>query len=358
MKGQLFSVDLVVALSIFLGIIMLAAYFLMAIPDTTIQDMQMKANSIASSLAANGIGIEGIVDCDKLAKLANMSYEDLKAQYGVNPYELWIELPNITADDCPAMRRKVDVMLVLDNSGSMAGVKMSDAKKAAKAFVAMMNESWDQAGMLGYNTTANVTYTGYLLAVTDTANKTGLNASIDRLVARGSTAIGDAILNATNEITSMRGRNAASKVEVLLTDGNANIFPGGGLNQEDWYSPQPCHYSPTLGVYDYCPKSFKYALDQADVARQKGIVIYTITLGNDANKTFMTQIATKTGGIMYFAPNSTYLQTIFETIAKRVTAMSSYGQIADVTSTEVTSVVRIVQLGGRSYNLIIHVYRK
>lgn len=346
MKAQIFSIDLVIALSIFLGIIMLGMYFLLIVPETTNPDMQMKANSIASKMVASGLGTEGVIDCEKLATIANQSYDELKTQFGVNPYEIWVEIPNITTEDCPSIRRPIDVVLIIDRSGSMEQwpdpQKLENAKSASKTFVAMMNESWDQAGVASFSLEG---WVDHILVVTDEQNKTELNNSIDSLTASGNTAMGDGIISGTTEITSERGRNQAAKVMILLSDGQPNRVNGVNVPAE------ACHCYPS---------AIQYVLEQTDVAKEKGITIYTISLGTGegaANRTLMQQIASKTGGMEYFAPDSTYLPTIFETIAERVVATSNYGQVTDMTSTNVVSIVRIVQLAGKDYKLIIRVYR-
>ena len=364
MKAQIFSIDLVIALTIFLGIIMLGAYFLLSIPSTSSSEMQVKANGIAGVLASRILGTEGVIDCDKLAKFANMSYDDLKTQLGVNPYDIWIEIPNITTSDCPSLRRPVDVMLVLDRSGSMAWdgtplipSRINATKAAAKTFVAMMNGSWDQAGLASYDGQTCPPYCPTIidavvnqsLSMMTTGNKTALNASIDGLNAIGNTAMGDGLQNGTAEITSERGRNNAAKVIILLSDGLANRVKGIDDN--------------SCNSKNYCVKSFNYVLEQAEIARQKGIIIFTISLGagsppDGPNQTFMKLVADKTGGSWYHAPTGAQLQGIFETIARRVIAMSVYGQPADITSTEVASIVRIVQLAGKDYKLIVRVYKK
>ncbi|MFH0830383.1 MAG: vWA domain-containing protein [Candidatus Aenigmatarchaeota archaeon] len=340
MKGQLFSLDLMVALTIFLGIVMLAMYFMMLVPTNTIYygDMQTKANSMASQLTTIEIGTEGNLDCDKLIQIANMSYDDLRRELGAGEYDIWVEIPNVTNDACPSMRRATDTMLIIDVSGSMGSpaTKISNARKAAKTFVAMLNGSYDQAGLANFSTK---TYLVKQLTMMGIANASALNNSIDKQVASLNTDIAGGMFNATTELKSVRARPGAIKTEVLLTDGLPNTYQGKSVT---------------------VAQAVGYTLAEADRAAAAGITIYTISLGTDCNRTLMKQIAAKTGGDEYYAPSDSQLVGIYIDIAMRTLNSASFGQpiAGNITASDVTSIVRVVQLNGKQYRLIMRVYRR
>jgi len=100
------------------------------------------------------------------------------------------------------------------------------------------------------------------------------------------------------------GRPAAVKVMVLMTDGQANQYPSGPCDDEDLW--------PDGGAAKDCV--VYYARD----AQNKNIVIYTIGLGDSADHDLLREIADRTGGVYYFAPDAQKLDTIFQQIADQI----------------------------------------
>jgi Mg-chelatase subunit ChlD len=213
-------------------------------------------------------------------------------------------------------RRNVDVMLIIDRSGSMQGQKLSAAKTAAKTFVDHLNPNNDKSGLVSYS---NTVAADQLL----TNNQNDVKNKIDSLVANGNTDTGDAIYNATNQLVQ-NGRSDSIHVEILLTDGLANLPTNVGV-------------------------ATQYAENAARGAASHNIYIYTIGLGSDVNSTFLNNVATITGGKYYFAPNTDMLNQIYGQIAGELLTGGSAGIIlkqngnvvAKVTATEGQNIVNI-----------------
>jgi len=55
--------------------------------------------------------------------------------------------------------------------------------------------------------------------------------------------------------------------------------------------------------------------DVVDYAKQVGIPVYTIGLGSDVDETMLYDLAVGTGGIYQFAPDSSQLKSLYDTIA-------------------------------------------
>ncbi|MBS7645320.1 MAG: VWA domain-containing protein [Candidatus Bathyarchaeia archaeon] len=179
----------------------------------------------------------------------------------------------------------VDVVLILDRSGSMLGSKIRDAKEAAKIFLDYMDEK-DRAGLVYYNYRISSVNLTYMTA----ANKEALKRQIDAAKAQGATDIYDAIL-AANQLLLYSPRAEAPLVEVLLTDG--------------------LHNFPTE-----LPDSEFEAL--ALECKRRGIIIYTVGLGADVNERVLQLIAETTGGEYYFAAKSEELEGIYREIATKL----------------------------------------
>ncbi len=182
---------------------------------------------------------------------------------------------------------EVDVVLVLDRSGSMSGSKIADAKTAAKAFLDFTDDI-DRVGLITFSRDVSIESD---LEFMNSANKDFLKSEIDsfKVSAAGTTNIYEAIKTA-NDLLIDSAREDIPLVEILLTDGRHN--------------------------YPAVPDGAFEAL--AEETRDRGIVIYTIGLGSDVDSDRLRMIADITDGEYYFAPTSEELQAIFIEIAGRL----------------------------------------
>jgi Mg-chelatase subunit ChlD len=220
----------------------------------------------------------------------------------------------------------VDVMLVLDRSGSMSQgstpTPIYYAKQAAKALVDQLDPNVDQVGLVSYADTAT-------LNRQLSSGVTGFNnvkSSIDGLAASGYTNIGDAVYVAQQELQSVRHNPDAIPVIVLLTDGIANRSHGG-----TWCETWPS--SPTVCTQD--------AINQAATAKANGTVIFTVGLNlvwssypgaGVLAQSVLRDMATSPWSDYYFeTTNPADLQDIFEQIATILITIAG----KDVTVTEI-----------------------
>lgn len=165
--------------------------------------------------------------------------------------------------------------------------KMGVVKVAAKTFVDYeeWTEELDQLGMFSFN--QDVTEDQTLVPATS-ENKEIIKEKIDELEPGGSTAIGDAIWAARNELLSERGNPDAMKFEVLLSDGKTN--------------------------------SGSDPIERAQQCADDNIIIYTVGLGEDADEEELQQIASITGGEYYYATDLDVLLEVYNQIALEIGA--------------------------------------
>ncbi|RLG30524.1 hypothetical protein DRN98_07285, partial [Methanosarcinales archaeon] len=219
-----------------------------------------------------------------------------------NPTELLCENSRITLTvtgkgEVCEQYYPIDVVLVFDRSGSMDDdgwddnisdwQPIGDAKIAAKNFVDLLGKN-DRAGLVSFATKAN-------LDESLTFDHQDVKDEIDSMSAGGWTNMSNALELANEELVS-NGRTDITWVEVLLSDGNNNC----GMKNP----PGDCH---------------QRVFDRAEEAKDNGIIIYAIALGENANKTLMERIANITGGKFYYAPTSEDLEEIYEEVAESVT---------------------------------------
>jgi len=194
--------------------------------------------------------------------------------------------------------RNVDVMLVIDRSGSMAWedesglVKIEAAKQAAEALVDQLNMSRDRVGLASFSTTAT-------LDCELTNDTTAIKNGIQNLIAQGWTNMGGGIKRANDEF-QMHGRNDTMKVMVLLSDGVANYYydENGQLRYGETQARQ-------------------YALDQANQTKNLNVRIYTIGLGDPSylDPELLKEIASE-DQYYYYSPTAGALKDIYLAIAE------------------------------------------
>lgn len=132
----------------------------------------------------------------------------------------------------------VDVVLVIDGSGSMGGQRIHEAREAAKLFVDMMHFG-DKISVVTFHDRASFTYPtgpdpsdpnksldGTMLTIGD---KTAVKQAISGIMAGGGTSIGaglhKAVLNLNTSGVGSDGQPDPARVIILLSDGVENMAP-------------------------------------------------------------------------------------------------------------------------------------
>ena len=123
-------------------------------------------------------------------------------------FENGVEREVIAAEPLAAVRAPMDVVLVMDASGSMQGAPMEDAKSAAAAFVAAMGPD-DEFALVSFASDVEV-------LAEFTGDRNALTRAINGLEASGNTALYDGVVRSAGLLLGREGRD---QVVVLLTDG-------------------------------------------------------------------------------------------------------------------------------------------
>ncbi len=185
-----------------------------------------------------------------------------------------------------------DVVFAIDSSGSMSWNDPTNLRlTAANNFIDKMNASSDQAGAVDWDSSVQGTQPL-------TSNFAQVQTFINGIGASGGTDL-DAGLSGAIGLLDTGGRTGASNVIIFLTDGSGSYTPSG-----------------TSGSY-------------ADEAASKGYIIYSVGLGSGVVTSYLTDMATATGGQYYFAADASALDPIFTSIFQQITTAATNIVVSD-----------------------------
>ncbi len=255
----------------------------------------------------------------------------------------------------------LDIVLVLDTSGSLGHQHAwDDLQRASKDFLDYFDESIDQMGLVSFQ------IRGADRHLIDQPFKTVIRRSIDNMRSDGDTNTGEGFRLAKEQFDRAPIRDSSTLVIVFFTDGRPTAFRDmiGGEDRVMAVCTTPCGIR---GVWDdpdglspdhlatnpdactgnpnpsWCmgfsePEARDEArasgLERADEAREEGIYVYTIGLGNPGasdpllvpDHAYMRQLANEDGiedsgqpeGQYHFAPSAAELDDVFQAVAQDI----------------------------------------
>ena len=175
--------------------------------------------------------------------------------------------------------RNVDMVIVLDRSGSMKGKKINDARQAILNLVSKLSDQ-DRIALITYS--EGVQSDSGLLNASGT-NQQYLAAFISGIQAGGGTDLGSGLQRGINTLLS-RNRNGNNGKLILISDGLANR---GVTKPHD-------------------------LADMAGIAIVEEFSISTVGVGLDFNEHLMTTIADNGSGTYYYLENPAKFAEVFE----------------------------------------------
>lgn len=194
-------------------------------------------------------------------------------------FENGAEIENVGVASLVEQRRPIDVVLLIDTSGSMRGVPLADAKMAARRFINSM-EPDDRIAVVSFASQPVVDHEF-------TNDRARLAAVIDGLSASGETALYDGLV----EAASLAGASPANeRYVVALSDGGDTL----SINTPD---------NAALALKSAKAPAYAVALESPEY-----------------NPTTLKAIAAASGGRLTSAAGSGALLTIYESIAAEMQA--------------------------------------
>ena len=192
--------------------------------------------------------------------------------------EMFVAIDLSARDVEAAQRPPMNLAVVIDRSGSMAGDKLVQAKQAAEGLIDRLAVR-DRVALVQYDDGAQV-----ILPITnmDTAGKARARAAIRRIMDGGGTNLHDGLALGRDELLATPAAGALDRM-ILLSDGQANA----GITD-----------LPTLRSV-------------AGAAADRGIRLTTVGLGVDYNEELMEGLAEHGRGHYYYVQQAGDLQEIF-----------------------------------------------
>lgn len=172
----------------------------------------------------------------------------------------------------------VDMVIVLDRSGSMRGKKIEDAKQAALNLLSNLTTA-DRFGLVTYSD--GVQRRSNLVKVTRASRKR-LESLIKAISAGGATNLGGGLQEGIDVLLSARKLGNTRRV-ILISDGLAN-----------------------RGIID--PTSLG---NMAAISVEKEFAVSTVGVGSDFNEHLMTYIADRGAGNYYYLENPNLFAEVF-----------------------------------------------
>lgn len=196
-------------------------------------------------------------------------------------------LPVLLRERCTPDKQRTDVALVIDASSSMllptstGRTKLASATEAAGIFLDQLHlGTGDQAAVVAFNADAD-------LLQTLTADRGALDGALASIQSALQTCLVCGVDVGATELTSDRRNPDNTPVMVVLTDGLSN------------------------------PRPASEAVVRAAEAKERGVVVYTIGLGDTVDFEALEQIASEPD-YFYRAPNAEDLADIYRQIAVEI----------------------------------------
>ncbi|MEO7676931.1 MAG: VWA domain-containing protein [Verrucomicrobiota bacterium] len=208
-----------------------------------------------------------------------------------SPQELVVRIDLTAARFKKSKRSPLNLAVVLDRSGSMAGAKIEQARQAACALVEQLADG-DIFSLVAYGTSADV-----LVPAQSVEDKEALKRTISGISVNGNTALYAGVEKGAEQLARHFSNRKINRV-ILLSDGLANVGPSspGDLRR--------------LGQH----------------LAERGVSVTTIGLGDDYNEDLMAGLAESSDANYYYVKDTEKLPQIF---AKEL------GELLDVVARDV-----------------------
>ncbi len=246
---------------------------LMETPDLTANQrrtFQSFREFLASADAQKEILRAGYRPADLSVSLAGPD-SPLTAANGVDPAQpqTTLQLPppdvvSVVQNAWAMAKRRANVILVVDTSGSMKGDKLANVQVALRTFLAQIPSDQEKVGLVEFNSTV----TNIIEMDTLAKNRGPLTREVDSLQANGNTAFLDAVRTAYRRLQQSGDQERINAI-VAMTDGRENASR----------------------------VTLQQLADEIRAGNQKlPVIIFSVAYGGDADTRLLETLSTVSGG--------------------------------------------------------------
>ena len=213
------------------------------------------------------------------------------------PYFLFLALSLVAGngsaaepDTAPAQAKALDVVLVMDSSGSMKKTDPNELRKpAAKLFVSLLGEG-DRASIVSFSDQGYPV--AFLTPVTGEANQKTLFNAVDKISNRGViTNLHDAV-EAAYRVLEKSPKPEQQRVIILMSDGRMDLGDAAETQKQ----------------------SQQLLLETLPMLKEQGVEVHTIAFTPQSDQALLKQIADATGGKFNIAKTDKELHAVYTTI--------------------------------------------
>ena len=173
----------------------------------------------------------------------------------------------------------LNAVITVDTSGSIKK-NLPDVQAAASGFIDNLGTE-DRFSVIGFAREVKV--------LSSSGDRTQAKTAIASTVARGDTALYDAIYESVAKLKDVKGRKAV----ILLSDGVDDNGEGKQLS--------------------------KHSLDDGlSLAKQVNVPVYTVGLGAEIDESVLKKVAVDTGAKFFLAPKSSDLKQLYDNIGRQL----------------------------------------
>ncbi len=210
----------------------------------------------------------------------------------------------------------INLGLVIDRSGSMAGIKLDHARRAARTLVNKLRVG-DRVSIITYGSDVTVLVPSSEISA---AGKGRILESIDQIVDSGGTFLSGGFEAGENEVLRFGRQGYVNRV-VLISDGQANE-----------------------GVT--APRQLS---SMARKAMTRGVHVTTMGVGVDFNENVMTAMAEHGGGHYYYIQDASTMANIFTRELETMTSTVAQNAVLEL---DLLPEVELVEIYGYHYEQV------
>ncbi|KAL7109671.1 hypothetical protein ACP275_06G188900 [Erythranthe tilingii] len=212
---------------------------------------------------------------------------------------LKLKAPSLSADAISSQRAPIDLVTVLDVSGSMSGNKLSLLKRAVHFVIDNLGPS-DRLSIVSFSRQARRIFR--LTRMTDTGRENA-KLAVDSLYAKGGTNIVQGLKKGSQVLEERRYMNPVASI-VFLSDGNDTCNGGSYFRRNSNFRQDPPEYLNLL------PPSI-YPGDGGGPQEMETIPVHSFGFGSDHDPVTMHAISDASGGTFSFIESYEMVQDAF-----------------------------------------------